>query len=244
MNTLKSTGYFTKLNFLNPALCDQLNTECEKLLHNEVCEGYYDSDGNLRRIENFTFKSQSLTNLNNDIINFLKFKLGNDYVLFKDKVNFKPAGGEGFFAHYDGIFEFTSLEGVKRNGWHQYANDFITVLVALDDFTEENGALEIADCHDESFEKLLARTKKNGTPDLLPEVEAECTFQHVLIKKGDLCVFDHRCPHRSEPNRSNHARGSLYLTYSPLSSGNFYEQYFNDKKNSKNKDKSLSGKTV
>ena len=68
MDILKSTGYFTKLNFLTSALCDQLNKECEKLLYNEVCEGYYDSDGNLRRIENFTFKSQSMTNLNNDII--------------------------------------------------------------------------------------------------------------------------------------------------------------------------------
>ena len=58
-------------------------------------------------MERFTFSSDIMISLNEKIIKFLKLELGNDYLLFKDKVNFKPSGGEGFYAHYDGIFEFT-----------------------------------------------------------------------------------------------------------------------------------------
>ena len=101
--------------------------------------------------------------------------------------------------------------------------------------------MEISTRQSGSFDELLNDTKRNGTPDLKPEVERACIFEPILIKSGDLCIFDHTCPHKSDANKSDHTRRSLYLTYNPSRSGNFYDQYFLDKIGSKNADKSLTG---
>src|SRR5262249_6417859 len=62
--------------------------------------------------------------------------LGEPAVLFKDKINFKMAGGDGFKAHQD-----------QQAGWSVYASLFVTALVAIDETTVENGCLELAAGH-------------------------------------------------------------------------------------------------
>ena len=59
--------------------------------------------------------------------------LGEDAVLFKEKVNVKMPGGDGFKPHQD-----------SQAGWDAYAKLFVTVLVSIDEATEENGCLKIA----------------------------------------------------------------------------------------------------
>ena len=59
--------------------------------------------------------------------------LGGQACLFKDKINFKMAGGAGFEPHQD-----------QQAGWSRYAPLFVTALVCLDRATEENGCLEMA----------------------------------------------------------------------------------------------------
>ena len=58
--------------------------------------------------------------------------LGEEAVLFKEKINFKLPGGEGFKAHQD-----------SQAGWGVYADYFVTALVTIDESTRENGCLEI-----------------------------------------------------------------------------------------------------
>ena len=55
-------------------------------------------------------------------------------VLFKEKVNFKKAGGAGFEPHQD-----------QQAGWSTYAPSFVTALVSIDRATVENGCLEMSD---------------------------------------------------------------------------------------------------
>ena len=59
--------------------------------------------------------------------------LGEEAVLFKDKINFKMPGGDGFKAHQD-----------VQAGWDRYASLHITALVSIDPSTLENGCLELA----------------------------------------------------------------------------------------------------
>ena len=236
------TGHFVESNFLSENECMELNEEILRLADAPNALKYSDRNGNLRRMENFTYKSEIICSLNNRIKHFLASELGMEFELFKDKVNFKPQGGEGFYPHYDGIFEFIDHEGQLRKGWYEYADQFINVLVALDPFTKDNGAIEIAERRSGSFDELLKDTKRDGTPDLLPEVESECIFEPILVKPGDLCIFDHTCPHKSDANKSDYTRRSLYLTYNPSRYGNFYDKYFLHKDLSKNKNKSLTGK--
>lgn len=234
-------GYFVEPCFFTKNECEEINLEIERLAAEPKSLIYSDRNGSLRRMENFTYNSELISYLNSRIKHFLKTEIGIGLELFKDKVNFKPQGGEGFYPHYDGIFEFTDQQGRHRKGWYEYADQFINVLVALDPFTQENGALEIAKRHSGNFDELLDNTKRDGTPDLKHEVERECIFEPVLIESGDLCIFAHTCPHKSNANNSDTTRRSLYLTYNPARCGNFYDQYFLDKVGSKNKNKALTG---
>ena len=236
-----SRGYAIIADYFPADLLAGVAGELERLEGDDSIEVYHDQAGQIRRMEYFTKRSNLLLDINRRIVDLLNEVTGTDFALFKDKYNFKPPGGEGFFAHYDGIFQFTSASGEVRNGWHHYGSSFVSALIALDDFTESNGALEIGSAHEGDFPKLLQNTQGGGSPYLRPEVEASTHFQPIIMKRGGVALFKHSCPHRSGVNESDSPRGSLYWTYSPSDGGDFYEDYFEDKKSSSNPSKALQG---
>ena len=66
---------------------------------------------------------------------------GEPAVLFKDKINFKMSGGDGFKAHQD-----------AQAGWDAYASLHITAMLSIDPTTAQNGCLELApDQHRRGF---------------------------------------------------------------------------------------------
>ncbi len=229
-------GYFVYKNFFNKDfifnLVDEINTSKDTIK-------YYDNLENLRRIEKLYDKGIELKNLNEKISVLLKNVFNDDFVIFKDKYNAKPPGGEGFFAHYDGIFHFINSNNEKKRGWYEYGDFFINALVALDECNKENGALEIAKSHLGNFDKLLQNTKKDGTPSLSNEVESKTSFNLINLNVGDMIVFSNTCPHRSKKNTSDKNRRLIYYTYTLSKYGSKYKKYFEDKENSKNKSKAL-----
>lgn len=232
-------GYFTIKNVFSSADIYVLKNEIQ--IANNT-DKYFDKNGEIRRIEKIFNKGKKLNFLNKEIIKILKNLFNEDYIIFKDKFNAKPPGGEGFFAHYDGVFIFKDEKNFYKKGWYEYSDHFINVLVALDMCDKKNGTIEISKIHKDNFNNLLKNTKNNGTPDLLDEIEKKLTFEPILLNAGDIVVFSNQCPHRSKKNYSNSSRGTLYYTYTLAKFGSFYEKYFEDKKNSQNKtSKSLSG---
>jgi len=231
-------GYFIMQKFFDKLSICALKDEIKVA---ENVDKYFDNNGTIRRIERLYNKGVKLNEINNKIINQLNNIFGEPYVIFKDKFNAKPGGGEGFVAHYDGIFMFKDENGVDRKGWYEYTDNFVNVLVALDPCNKENGTIEIAEVHNGSFENLLLNTKQNGTPEILNEIKAKINFHTIELNAGDIVIFSNLCPHKSEKNNSKQSRGTLYYTYTQEKHGSFYEKYFIDKKNSKNnKSKSLS----
>lgn len=203
---------------------------------------FKDRSNKLRRIEGIYDQGENLKNINSKFLELLHKIFAEEYVIFKDKYNAKPPGGEGFFAHYDGIFNWVDANGYEREGWHYYANKFVNILVAIDAMTEQNGALEVAKEHKRTYEELLKNTKMDGTPDIKPEIEASLKFEKILINPGDIVIFSSRCPHRSSKNLSNKDRRTIYYSYNPKREGMNYIKYFEDKSGSQNKaSKSLSG---
>ncbi len=203
---------------------------------------YLDDKSLLRRVEGVAHQTKNTVLANKKILNMLENVFFTPMSLFKDKYNVKPPKGEGFYAHYDGIFIWKDENGNDRNGWYEYAEEFFNVLVALDKCDLENGTLEVADQNNNnlSFSELLKNTKMNGTPQLKSEIEDEIIFNKVNLNPGDVVVFSHTCPHRSEANNSDiRFRRILYYTYNKESDGDNYLQYFKDKKLS-NKDSSTS----
>jgi len=232
-------GYFVLKEFFKKDFISHIITEID---NSQDTIKYFDNLNNLRRIEKFYNKGLNLINLNEKILTILKKIFDKEFLIFKDKFNTKPPGGEGFFAHYDGVFEFINSNNEKKRGWYEYGDFFITTLVALDKCNKENGALEIAKSHKGNFDQLFVNTKKDGTPALSAEVESKTIFDVINLDVGDVVIFSSTCPHRSQKNNSQETRRVIYYTYTLSENGSKYDQYFIDKQNSKGKSKALSKK--
>ena len=241
LNQFNQKGYCIVPAVFNKNILKEADKE---ILNSDTTIKYYDKNQNLRRIECIYDKGPNLLLINKLLNDLLHSIFKKKFVLFKDKYNAKPAGGEGFFDHYDGIFNWIDFEGNQRNGWHVYANEFVNILVAIDDCTLKNGTIEIANIHKGDFCDLIKNTKMNGTPDLEYRLEQSISFEPILINSGDVVIFSSRCPHRSRKNKSKQDRRTIYYTYNPENEGDNYSLYFSDKSKSKNKtSKSLSGES-
>jgi hypothetical protein len=140
---------------------------------------------------------------------------GEDAVLFKEKINFKLAGGGGFEPH----------QGVQA-GWDDYASIYITAMVSIDGTTDENGCLEMGRWNHRH--EMIGELWNPLTDRELEDVE----FVPCPTKAGDVVYFDSFDPHRSAPNLAATPRRVLYITYNKLSEGDHRERYYADKRRS------------
>jgi hypothetical protein len=165
----------------------------------------------INRIENMTPYHTGMAELANVLIPGAGQLLGEDAVLFKDKINFKMSGGEGFEPHQD-----------SQAGWEDYADYFINVMVCIDAATLENGCLQLA--------------RRDGTElvgrewEPLSEAQtASMTFEPLPTEPGDLIYFDSYAPHMSAPNSSPNMRRLYFATYNKKSDGDHLARYYANK---------------
>ena len=135
---------------------------------------------------------------------------GDEAVLFKDKINFKMPGGDGFKAHQD-----------VQAGWDRYGKLHITALVSIDASTIENGCLEVASGYHNKG--LIGESWKPLEEDALDYIP-------LPTGPGDAVFFDSFAPHRSGPNLTNNKRRVLYVTYNAAAEGDHRRQYYDDKR--------------
>jgi hypothetical protein len=140
---------------------------------------------------------------------------GEPAVLFKDKINFKLPGGDGFKPHQD-----------QQAGWSTYADLFITAMVSIDDTTVANGCLEL--CAGHHTRGLLGEEWKPLTDDDM----RRCGARPVETRAGDAVFFDSYTPHASGPNLTPERRRVLYITYNRRSAGDHRTRYYADKRRS------------
>ena len=141
--------------------------------------------------------------------------LGEPAVLFKEKINFKMPGGDGFKPHQD-----------QQAGWGVYADLFITALVSIDEATVANGCLEMAaGFHD----KGLVGAEWAPLDDR--QMRDMDFITHPTLP-GDVVLFDSYAPHGSKPNLTDSPRRVLYITYNRAADGDHREQYYADKRKS------------
>jgi 2-aminoethylphosphonate dioxygenase len=122
-----------------------------------------------------------------------------DIGLVKDKLIFKHAGQNGYPVHQD------------YSWWHAYgADDICTIVVAIDEATEDNGAIEfVAGCHHRPLLSDGYRALSEQELAVLDGHESEV----VELAPGDLLVFHSLTPHWSGPNLSIGTRRLFYPTY-------------------------------
>jgi len=137
--------------------------------------------------------------------------LGEPVVLFKEKINFKMPGGDGFKPHQD-----------AQAGWGDYADYFVTAMVCIDPASVENGCLELVAGHQH---RGLYR---EWTP-LSEEDMADMHFVPHPTAPGDAVFFDSFTPHRSAPNLTARMRRLYFATYNRASAGDHFARYHADK---------------
>jgi len=169
----------------------------------------------VQRIEDFCPHHVGLDQLvrNGRLIRAVEELLGDEAVLFKEKINYKASGGAGFEPHQD-----------QQAGWSRYAPLFITALVSIDPASVENGCLEISD---------TMRLAALIGPEWQPLTERQMhglSFTAVPTQPGDVVFFDSFVVHRSRPNLTPRGRRVLYLTYNRAADGDHRQQYYADKR--------------
>jgi len=168
----------------------------------------------IQRIENFCpFHAGFDRLLRGPLRAAVETLLGAPAVMFKDKINFKMAGGAGFEPHQD-----------QQAGWSAYAPLFVTALVCIDAATPENGCLEMADAS-----RFAGMIGKEWEP-LTALQMAAFSLIPVRSEPGDVVFFDSYVPHASKPNLTDSARRVLYLTYNAAAHGDQRARYFAEKR--------------
>lgn len=135
-------------------------------------------------------------------------------ILFKEKINYKPAGCRADKLHQD-----------SQGGWNIYSKKFISLLISLEKSTKENACLEF----DISGNNKSNKIGKDFQPLLLGSLKKP-KFKKIPLNVGDVVFFNHYIPHKSKPNLSKKSRMQLYITYNLAKDGNFRKKYFREKR--------------
>ena len=137
--------------------------------------------------------------------------LGEEAVLFKDKLIFKPPGMQGYSAHQDyAYWQWMSPP----------ASSMLTVLVSFDGATAANGAVELfGRLHD----RLLT---EEGRPADISDSVLPGRGVLATTRPGDVVAFHSLTPHRSGDNATSAPRRQLFLGYCAAAYGDVYRAFY------------------
>jgi ectoine hydroxylase-related dioxygenase (phytanoyl-CoA dioxygenase family) len=137
--------------------------------------------------------------------------LGEPAVLYKEKINYKLAGGAGYAPHQDAPA-------------YPMIDVHVSAMVAVDDANATNGGLEVVS---DRFDALLPLDERGC---ITAAVTAELPWQPVALRAGQTLWFHSRTPHRSSPNLSSGPRRALYPTYNAAREGDLRAAYYETKR--------------
>ena len=133
LKTFHEQGFLVVRQMYSPAQMEQITAWVDELQSLPEIPGkymmYFENSLHepekriLSRIENFCPYHEGLNNLINgeEILQKVSELFGEPAILFKEKVNFKMPGSNGFTPHQD-----------AQAGWNDYGSLFITVLITID----------------------------------------------------------------------------------------------------------------
>lgn len=152
--------------------------------------------------------------------------------LYKDKVNYKMAGGSGgYLPHQDGYTKLERRDGkVKAVRPADLQSPFVAYvcMVAVDDFTPENGCPQVGwNWWQQNKREMVGKTVKDekgaivdfGFPEMGP-------FERLPMRKGDVLIYDNYMPHQSDANETGLPRRALFAIYNKESDGDQHGMYY------------------
>ena len=139
---------------------------------------------------------------------------GEPMVLFKEKINYKEAGGSGGFdAHIDA--PAYQHAGVLKH---------LTVNIAVDAANSQNGCLQVVP----GSHKLTVPIDSNNCIEKSWEDSQE--WIDANLNAGDVLVFGSFLAHRSGANNSDKSRAAIYATFNAVSDGGDMRKAYYEKR--------------
>jgi ectoine hydroxylase-related dioxygenase (phytanoyl-CoA dioxygenase family) len=133
--------------------------------------------------------------------------LGEQAVLYKEKINYKLAGGAGYAPHQDAPA-------------YPFIHSHVSCMIAVDDADLTNGCLEVVSG---AHHGVLAQDEVGC---IRADVVEALAWQPAPLTAGQTLWFHSRTPHRSGPNRSPRDRRAIYPTYNARSEGDLRADYY------------------
>ena len=166
----------------------------------------------LCRTENFTPFHEGIRELltTGVMLDSASLLMGEQAVLYKEKINYKLVGGAGYSPHQDAPA-------------YPFIDSHISCMVAIDDADEVNGCLEVVSgC----FGEVLPMNDVGCISEI---VVSRLKWELAPIRAGQTLWFHSRTPHRSGSNNSDRDRRAIYPTYNALSEGDLRDAYYEAK---------------
>ncbi|KTC86658.1 phytanoyl-CoA dioxygenase family protein [Legionella brunensis] len=222
----KKHGFIVLTDFFPSAFKNQLRTWCDELTALPETPGkwmkYFEKNAQgqrqLCRVENFIDYHKSLHDVANGerTLGLVSELMNEPAAIFKEKINYKFPGGGGFKPHQDAP-AFVSF----NQKFH------ITMMVAIDDCTLENGCLQVVEGG--ANKPIILPQEADGS--IQKNIAATLAWSPIECSSGDVILFDSYLPHYSEPNRSNNPRRAMFITFNKFSEGGEKrEAYYKDKR--------------
>jgi hypothetical protein len=169
------------------------------------------------------------------VTRFVGELMGEPYLVFKDKLNFKWPGGGAFSPHQD----FPAYDFLGPRG-------HVTAMLSVDAANAANGCLQVAANWQQLMHDALRvdpRVAANGNA-VLPFVEGgpmhgsidprflrDVEWLALETRPEDLVLFDSYVPHYSEPNNSAQPRRAFFITHNRAAEGEHRITYYRTKRN-------------
>jgi 2-aminoethylphosphonate dioxygenase len=132
-------------------------------------------------------------------------------LLFKDKINYKGAKGNGFAPHLDAP-AYDHIGKIEH----------VTANFAIDAATRANGCLEVVPGSHKMDDIELVDGGRIG--DTWTRAQA---WVEVPLAPGDVLIFGSHLAHRSGPNKTGEPRAMLYATFAGRADGeNLRQKYY------------------
>ena len=149
---------------------------------------------------------------NSPVMRIVGHLAGEKVALYKDKLNYKHAGGGGYIGHQDNYHDLPEVPKYKS----PEDRGFITYvcMIAVDDATIENGCAAVAPETWARKEGWLKRKVTDTNGNCAEEdYDHMGPFTPVELESGDMLIYDNYMPHMSRPNRSSTKRRALFGIY-------------------------------
>ena len=163
-------------------------------------EGFYENHADLKK-----YVEGKLGQAASDLI-------GEEAVLFKEKLNMKYPGGFGYDPHQDGV-----------GSWNYFGQFFhMSAVVTADPMTVENGCLQLV--AGDWGELPWLPMDENG--DITDEVARGLKWNHVICDAGSVIMFNSHVPHKSDVNHTDQSRRAFFITWNGKSLGDTRQKYY------------------